>query len=97
VIAGEQRSSGAGAAWRKGRPRQAIAAETITHCVPRQAVWKLWRLAVRVPRKAIYIAAALGFDYEIVIYSASSDALRVRLLVFLELWLGTYPMGCGSG
>ncbi|QCD86541.1 hypothetical protein DEO72_LG3g1064 [Vigna unguiculata] len=48
-------------------------------------------LAARVPRQAIYTAAALSFIYEIVIYSASSDALRVRLLVFLELWLGTNP------
>jgi len=55
------------------------------------------RLAVRVPRQAIYTAAALNFIYEIVIYSASSDALRVRLLVFLELWLGTYPLSCRSG
>ena len=31
------------------------------------------------------------------IYGASNDALRVRLLVFLELWLGTYPLSCGSG
>jgi len=25
-----------------------------------------------------------------------SDALKVGLLVFLELWLGTYPLSCGS-
>jgi len=55
------------------------------------------RLAARVPRQAIYTAAALSFVYEFVIYSAFSDALRVRLLVFLELWLGTYPLSCGSG
>jgi len=32
-----------------------------------------------------------------VIYKASSDALKVGLLMFLELWLGTYPLSCGSG
>jgi len=26
-----------------------------------------------------------------------SDALKVGLLVFLELWLRTYPLICGSG
>ncbi|QCD79454.1 hypothetical protein DEO72_LG1g3095 [Vigna unguiculata] len=45
----------------------------------RSGSWQ--RLAARVPRQAIYTAAAL----------------RVRLLVFLELWLGTHPMSCGSG
>ena len=55
------------------------------------------RLAARVPRQAIYTAAALSFVYEFVIYGASNDALRVRLLLFLELWLGTYPLSCGSG
>jgi len=52
----------------------------------RSGSWQ--RLAARVPRQAIYTAAALSFDYELVIYSASSDALGVGLLVFLELWLG---------
>ena len=61
----------------------------------RSGSWQ--RLAARVPRQAIYTTAALSFDYELVIYSASSDALRVGLLVFLELWLGTYPLSCGSG
>ncbi|QCD95885.1 hypothetical protein DEO72_LG6g582 [Vigna unguiculata] len=28
---------------------------------------------------------------------ASFGALKVGLLVFLELWLGTYPLSCGSG
>jgi len=49
------------------------------------------------PRQAIYTAATLSFVYEFMIYGASNDALRVRLLVFLELWLGTYPWSCGSG
>ena len=61
----------------------------------RSGSWQ--RLTARVPRQATYTAAALSFNYEFVIYSASSDALRVRLLVFLELWLGTYPLSCGSG
>ena len=25
------------------------------------------------------------------------DTLKVGLLVFIELWLGTYPLSCGSG
>ncbi|QCE07016.1 hypothetical protein DEO72_LG9g2031 [Vigna unguiculata] len=61
----------------------------------RSGSWQ--RLATRVPRQAIYTAAALNCTYEIVIYRASSDALRVKLLVFLELWLETYPLSCGSG
>ena len=61
----------------------------------RSGSWQ--RLAARVPRQAIYTAAALSFDCVSVIYSASSDALRVGLLVFLEWWLGTYPLSCGSG
>jgi len=32
-----------------------------------------------------------------VIYKASNGALKVGLLVFLELWLGMYPLSCGSG
>jgi len=63
----------------------------------RQAVWKLAAPGSTFPCQAIYTAAALSFDYEFVIYSAFSDALRVRLLLFLELWLGTYPLSCGSG
>jgi len=55
------------------------------------------RLAARVPRQAIYTVAALSFDCLSMIYNASSDALKVGLLVFLELWLGTYPLSCGSG
>jgi len=54
-------------------------------------------LAARVPRQAIFTVAALSFDYVSVIYSASSDALKVGLLVFLELWLETYPLCCDSG
>jgi len=26
-----------------------------------------------------------------------NDTLKVGLLVFLELWLGTYPLSCGLG
>ena len=55
------------------------------------------RLAIRVPRQAICTTAALNFDCVFVIYKASSGALKVGLLVFLELWLGTHPLSCGSG
>ncbi|QCD83117.1 hypothetical protein DEO72_LG2g3460 [Vigna unguiculata] len=89
--------------WR--RNRRAVATRIM--CFEALSAWRYvtparrsgsWQcLAVRVPRQAIYTVAALSFDYEFVIYSASSDALRVRLLVFLELWLGTYPLSCGSG
>ncbi|QCE14494.1 hypothetical protein DEO72_LG11g1495 [Vigna unguiculata] len=84
--------------------RQAVATEVM--CFDALGIWRYatptrrsgsWqRLAARVPRQAIYTAAALSFIYGFVIYSASSDALRVTLLVFLELWLGTYPLSCGS-
>jgi len=55
------------------------------------------RLAAHVPRQAICTTAAWNFGFVIVIYKASSSALKVGLLVFLELWLGTYPLSCGSG
>jgi len=70
-------------AWRNATPAR------------RSGSWQ--QLAAHVPRPTICTAATLSFDYEFVIYSASSDALRVGLLVFLELWLGTYPLSCGSG
>jgi len=54
------------------------------------------RLAARVPRQAICTTAAWNFGFVFVIYKASSGALKVGLLVFLELWLGTYPLSCGS-
>jgi len=55
------------------------------------------RMAARVPRQAIRTAAALNLDCVCVIYVASNGALKVGLLEFLELWLGTYPLSCGSG
>ncbi|QCE13553.1 hypothetical protein DEO72_LG11g547 [Vigna unguiculata] len=93
-------------AWRWERFRQAVVADFVIllealgawrHVSParRSGSWQC--LAVRVPRQAIYTAAALSFDYEFVIYSAFNGALKVRLLVFLELWLGTYPLSYGSG
>jgi len=32
-----------------------------------------------------------------VIYKAYGEASKVRLLMFLELWLRTYTLSCGSG
>jgi len=98
-------TSGIAFAWQKKRFRQAAVKDLVIyralgawrHVSPARQSGSWQHLAVRVPRQAIYTAAALSFDYEFVIYSASSDALRVRLLVFLELWLGTYPLSCGSG
>ena len=92
-------------AWRWGLPRRAVttgfegfeALGAWQYVSPARRSGSWQRLAVRVPRHAIYTAAALSFDYEFMIYSAFSDALRVRLLVFLDLWLGTYPLSCGSG
>jgi len=55
------------------------------------------RLAARVLRQAICTAATWYFDCEIVIYKVSSGALKVGLLVILELWLRTYPLSYGSG
>ncbi|QCD87529.1 hypothetical protein DEO72_LG3g2065 [Vigna unguiculata] len=60
----------------------------------RSGSWQ--RLAPHVPRQAIYTTAAWNFDFVCVGYKASSGALKVGLLVFLELWLGTYPLSCGS-
>ena len=55
------------------------------------------RLAARVTRQTISTATAWNFCGVIVIYKESSSALKVGLLVFLELWLGTCPLSCGSG
>ncbi|QCD87526.1 hypothetical protein DEO72_LG3g2063 [Vigna unguiculata] len=55
------------------------------------------RLAARLPRQTICTAAAWNFDFVCVGYKASNGALKVRLLVLLELWLGMYPLSCGSG
>jgi len=77
------------------RKLKALCAWRYVTTAMRSESWQ--RLAARVPRQAICTAATLSFDYEFVIYRASSDALRVGLLVFLELWLGTYPLSCGSG
>ena len=106
MIENEQRRYGVASAWWCERFRQAVVADFVI-LLEALGAWRYvsparrsggWqRLAARVPRQAIYTTAALSFIYEIVIYSASSDALRVRLLVFLELWLGTYPLSCGSG
>ncbi|QCD94330.1 hypothetical protein DEO72_LG5g2413 [Vigna unguiculata] len=60
-------------------------------------LWGAWRLAARVPRQVIRTAATLNLDCVCVIYVASNGALKVGLLEFLELWLGTYPLSCGSG
>jgi len=61
----------------------------------RSGSWQ--HLAIRVTRQAICTAAALNFDYVFVIYEVFSGALKVELLVFLELLLRTYPLSCGSG
>jgi len=100
AVARSQRGLRAWCAWRQEwlRPAVPTARGILWRCAPGgtrhppgglgAGSWQ--RLAARVPRQAIYTATALSFDYEFVIYSASSDALRVGLLVFLELWLVTY-------
>ncbi|QCE03769.1 hypothetical protein DEO72_LG8g1795 [Vigna unguiculata] len=98
--------SGVSGAWRRGRFRQANGTTTVTSrsvgAGRRSGSWQ--RLAARVPRQAIYTAAALSFVYEFVIYG-------VKHVVFLELWLGIAslelwlgmadeheePLSCGSG
>jgi len=72
--------------WQNLMVLEALSAWRHVSSARRSGSWQ--RLAARVPRQAIYTAATLSFIYEFVIYSASSDTLRVRLLVFLELWLG---------
>jgi len=65
--------------------------------VPRQAVWKWQRLAVCVPRQATLLLQPSVVDSVGVIYKAFGDTSKVGLLVGFELWLGTYPLSCGSG
>jgi len=49
------------------------------------------------PARRFYCSSIGVVDSVGVIYEAFGDASKVRLLVFLELWLGTYPLSCGSG
>jgi len=44
------------------------------------------------PAKRFVLLQLGNFDFICVIYKASSDALKVGLLVFLELWLGTLSL-----
>ncbi|QCD81843.1 hypothetical protein DEO72_LG2g2173 [Vigna unguiculata] len=92
AIARGQWGSSAGGAWRKERSRQAVAAKTVNHWST--SAWR-WGL----PRRAV-TAGFEGFEAFgawRVFYKTSGGALKVRLLEFLELWLGTYLLSCGSG
>jgi len=92
-------------AWRWKRSRQAVVTDLVIygalgawrHVSPARRSGSCQRLAARVPRQAIRTAAALNLDCVCVIYVASNGALKVGLMEFLELWLGTYPLSCGSG
>ena len=55
------------------------------------------RVASRVPCQVILLLYLQVVDSVCVIYKAFGDAPKVGLLVFLELWLRTYPLSCGSG
>ncbi|QCD90192.1 hypothetical protein DEO72_LG4g1147 [Vigna unguiculata] len=80
--------------WRviKREFRQAMAKKFVVSGTASAWRWKRFRQAV-VAEFVIY--GALGAWR--VFYKASGSALEVRLLEFLELWLGTYPLSCGSG
>ena len=49
------------------------------------------------PARRFYCSNISVLDFVGVIYKAYGDASKVGLLVFLELWLGTYSLSCGSG
>jgi len=78
-----------------GRNLKALCAWRYTTPARRSGSWQ--HLAARVPHQAICTAAAGNCGFVRVIYNATSGALKVGLLVFLELWLGTYPLSCGLG
>ena len=61
----------------------------------RSGSWQ--RLAARVPARRFLLLQLGVVDFVGILYKAFSDALKVGLLVFLELWLRTYPLSCGSG
>jgi len=61
----------------------------------RSGSWQ--RLAVRVPHQAILLLQPWVVDSVGMIYKAFGDASKVGLLVFIDLWLETYPLSCGSG
>jgi len=81
------RSSGLRGAWR-------LAAR-----VPHQAFWKRVspcdsRVA---PGDNVEAGLVLWFACDVCGLQGFNDTLKVGLLVFLELWLGTYPLSCGLG
>ncbi|QCD78970.1 hypothetical protein DEO72_LG1g2608 [Vigna unguiculata] len=76
--------SGAG---RRGEFRQAIVARTVA---PGTA--SAWRY--RLSRQAVVTKLRVRGAWRLAV---SGSASEVRLLEFLELWLGTYPLSCGSG
>ena len=49
------------------------------------------------PARRFYCNSIGVVDSVGVIYEAFGDASKVGLLVFLELWLGMYPLSCGLG
>jgi len=60
--------------------------------VPCQAVWKWQRLALSDLRHAILAAATLSCWLYVRVLRGFYDTSKVGLLVFLELWLRTYPL-----
>ncbi|QCE15388.1 hypothetical protein DEO72_LG11g2399 [Vigna unguiculata] len=63
----------------------------------RQAVWELAAPGGTCPLPGDLYYCSLELWFVLVIYKATSGALKVGLLVFLELWLITYHLSCGSG
>ena len=71
-----------------------------------------WRLVVRVPHQVVWkrvspsgsraapgnnIVAVALITLDMRGLQGFGDISKVSLLVFLELWLKTYPVSCGSG
>jgi len=66
--------------------------------VPHQAVWKSFCLPAQEQRQAIMQRPNLcSLALDVRGLQDFGDILKVGLLVFLELWLRTYTLSCGSG
>jgi len=91
-------------AWRHKKFHQAIVAAVVK--TKALSAWRYVSPAKRSgsgsvwwyvsPARRFYCSSIGVLDSVSVIYKAYGDASKVGLLMFLELWLGTYPLSCGS-
>jgi len=75
------------------RGRVCSGAWRLAACVPRQAIWK----HVALDDSWIALDDSVLHALDVRDLQGFGDISKVDLLVFLELWLITYPLSCGLG